>query len=128
MAPALLMPFHPKLREYTRKQLAARDVDIRLNTRILEVRPASVVVGDGQQLPSDLTVWTAGVAAPEAVAGWGLPQGKNGRILVGPDLRVQGSERIFAVGDIALDPGIRRRSSRSRPCRRASTPPPSSSG
>src|SRR5215469_189977 len=28
MAPALLMPFHPRLREYTRKQLAARGVDI----------------------------------------------------------------------------------------------------
>ena len=104
MAPALLMPFHPKLREYTRKQLVARDVDIRLNTRILEVRPDSVVVDGGQQLPSDLTVWTGGVAAPEAVAAWGLPQGKNGRILVGPDLRVQGTERIFAIGDIALDP------------------------
>jgi NADH dehydrogenase len=98
------MPFHPKLREYTRKQLAERGVDIRLNTRILEVRPDSVVVGDGQQVPSDLTVWTGGVAAPEAAAGWGLPQGSNGRILVGADLRVQGTERIFAAGDIALDP------------------------
>jgi NADH:ubiquinone reductase (H+-translocating) len=104
MAPALLMPFHPKLREYTRKQLVARGVDIRLNTRILEVRPDCVVVGDGQQLPSDLTVWTGGVAARHEVAGWNLPQGKNGRILVGPDLRVQGTERIFAAGDIALDP------------------------
>jgi NADH dehydrogenase len=103
MAPALLMPFHPKLREYTRKQLVARGVTIRLNTRILEVRPDCVVVGDGQQLPSDLTVWTGGVAARHEVAGWNLPQGKNGRIMVGPDLRVQGSERIFAAGDIALD-------------------------
>jgi NADH dehydrogenase len=104
MAPALLMPFHPKLREYTRKQLVARGVDIRLNTQILEVRPDGVVLGDGQHLPSDLTVWAAGVAAPQAVAGWNLPQGKGGRVLVGPDLRVQGSERIFAAGDIALDP------------------------
>jgi NADH dehydrogenase len=104
MAPALLMPFHPKLREYTRKQLVARGVDIKLNTRILEVRPDCVMVGDGQQLPSDLTVWTGGVAARHEVAGWNLPQGKNGRVLVGPDLRVQGTERIFAAGDIALDP------------------------
>jgi NADH:ubiquinone reductase (H+-translocating) len=36
--------------------------------------------------------------------GLGLPQGKGGRILVGPDLRVQGQDRIFAVGDIALNP------------------------
>ena len=104
MAPALLMPFHPKLREYARKQLVARDVDVRLNTEILEVRPDGVLLADGQQLPSDLTVWTGGVAAPEAVTGWNLPQGKNGRILVGSDLRVQGSDRIFAAGDIALDP------------------------
>ena len=104
MAPALLMPFHPKLREYTRKQLAARGVDIRLDTRILEVLPDRVVLGDGQSLPSDLTVWAAGVAAPRPVAGWNLPQGPGGRILIGPDLRVQGEDRIFAIGDIALYP------------------------
>jgi len=104
MSPELLMPFQPKLREYARKQLAARGVDIRLNTRILEVTPDSVVVDGGQSLGSDLTVWTGGVAAPEEVAGWGLPQGHSGRILVGPDLRVQGTDRIFAVGDLALEP------------------------
>ena len=104
MASALLMPFHPRLREYTRKQLAARGVDIRLDTRILEVLPDRVVLGDGQSLPSDLTVWAAGVAAPRPVAGWNLPQGSGGRILIGPDLRVQGEDRIFAIGDIALYP------------------------
>ena len=104
MAPALLMPFHPKLREYTRKQLVSRGVDIRLDTRILEVLPDRVVHGDGQSLPSDLTVWAAGVAAPRPVAGWNLPQGPGGRILIGPDLRVQGEDRIFAIGDIAIYP------------------------
>jgi NADH dehydrogenase len=103
MAPQLLMPFHPKLREYTRKQLVARGVDIRLNTEIREVRPDSVTLGDGSTLRSDLTVWAAGVAAPDAAKSLGLPQGRGGRLLVGTDLRVQGSERIFAAGDIALD-------------------------
>ncbi|MGA9834897.1 MAG: FAD-dependent oxidoreductase, partial [Trebonia sp.] len=104
MSPALLMPFHPKLREYTRKQLVKRGVDIRLSTQIREVGPDRVIIGDGQSLRSDLTVWTGGVAAPEEAAGWGLPQGQHGRLLVGPDLRVQGSDRIFAAGDIALEP------------------------
>ena len=103
MAPGLLMPFQEKLREYTRKQLANRGVDIRLNTEILEVAPDRVLIGDGQSLHSDLTVWTGGVAAPPSVAGWGLPQGNAGRILVDPDLRVQGTDRIFAVGDLAID-------------------------
>ena len=60
---------------------------------------------DGTWHRSDLTVWTGGVAAPEPVSAWGLPQGKAGRLLVGPDLRVQGTDRIFAAGDIALDKG-----------------------
>jgi NADH dehydrogenase len=104
MSPSLLGPFHPKLREYARAQLARRGVDIRLNTRISEVTARQVLLADGEALPSDITVWAAGVAASGAVAGWGLPQGKNGRIVVGPDLRVQGQDRIFAVGDIAIYP------------------------
>jgi NADH:ubiquinone reductase (H+-translocating) len=103
MAPELLMPFQPKLREYTRRQLVARGVDIRLNTEIRKVTANSVLLADGTSLRSDLTVWTAGVAAYHSVADWGLPQGKNGRLLVQPDLRVEGTERIFAAGDMALD-------------------------
>jgi NADH dehydrogenase len=102
MAPALVMPFHPKLREYTRKQLVQRGVDIKLNTEIREVRPDCVILADGQDLPTDLTVWAAGVAGPHSMADWGLPLGKGGRLLVGSDLRVEGSDRIFAIGDIAL--------------------------
>jgi NADH dehydrogenase len=102
-APELLMPFHPKLRAYTRRQLEKRGIDIRVNTTIREVTPDHVLLADGTSLRSDLTVWTGGVAAADSVAALGLPQGKNGRLLVGSDLRVQGTDRIFATGDIALD-------------------------
>ena len=104
MAPSLLGPFHPKLREYARSQLDKRGVDIRLNTRIAEITGEQVLLADGEHLPSDLTVWAAGVGVADAVQGWGLPQGPGGRIVVGPDLRVQGQDRIFAVGDIAVNP------------------------
>jgi NADH:ubiquinone reductase (H+-translocating) len=39
------------------------------------------------------------------VKNWGLPQGRGARIEVGPDLRVHGHDRIFAIGDIALSDG-----------------------
>ena len=104
MAPALLGGFDQKLREYARVQLDKRGVDIRLDTRIGEITGEQVLLADGENLPSGLTVWAAGVGASGAVEGWGLPQGKGGRILVGPDLRVQGQDRIFAVGDIAVNP------------------------
>jgi NADH dehydrogenase len=104
MAPHLLGPFHPKLQEYARTQLLDRGVDVRLDTRIGEVTADQVRLAHGEDLPSDITVWAAGVAAGPGVAGWGLPQGTNGRIVVGPDLRVQGQDRIFAAGDIAVNP------------------------
>jgi len=102
---ALLAPFHPALRDYTRSQLAARGVEVRLGTAIAEITPGKVILADGTALTSDITVWAAGVAAPAAVGGWGLPQGPGGRIRTGPDLRVAGQDRIFAVGDIALIDG-----------------------
>jgi NADH dehydrogenase len=102
MLPELLAPFDAKLRGYTRDQLVARGVDVRLNTAISEVTADRVLLKDGQNLRSDITVWTAGVAAPDEARQWGLPQGHAGRIVTGPDLRVKGQDRIFAIGDIAM--------------------------
>src|SRR6516165_3295108 len=100
--PVLLAHFHPALRDYSRRQLAGRGVEVRLGTAIAEISSGKVVLADGTALPSDITIWAAGVAAPDTVSSWGLPQTANGRILTGPDLRVAGHDRIFAIGDIAL--------------------------
>jgi NADH:ubiquinone reductase (H+-translocating) len=102
MQSELLGPFDQKLRAYTRDQLVKRGVDVQVDTAIAEVTPDRVILKDGRDLHSDITVWTAGVAAPPAVKTWGLPQGHAGRIETGPDLRVQGQDRIFAAGDIGL--------------------------
>jgi NADH dehydrogenase len=99
--PAPLATFHPTLREYTRRQLAARGVEVRSGAAIVQITPGQVALADGTALTSDITVWAAGVAAPGAVSSWGLPQAADGRIRTGPDLRVAGQDRIFAVGDIA---------------------------
>ena len=101
-APALLAAFKPREREYARRQLQQRGVDVQLGTAIKEVAPGQVLLADGTSVPSDITVWAAGVAAPEAIGQLGLAHGRSGRLLVGPDLRVQGEDRIFAVGDISV--------------------------
>ncbi len=103
MGPALLLPYKDSLRRYTRQQLVNRGVEVLLNTAIKEVRAGSVLLADGSELRSDLTVWAAGVAGPET--GWtaGLPRGKGGRIEVRADLRVVGYGRVFAAGDIAVN-------------------------
>jgi NADH dehydrogenase len=105
MAPALLGPFHPRLQRYALAELCRRDVDVHLDTKISEITDDRVILASGEKLPSDVTVWAAGVSAPDEVQAWGLPQGRGGRIEVGPDLRVAGQDRIFATGDLALIEG-----------------------
>ena len=105
-APVLLAPFDPALQEYAGRELARRGVEVRLSTEIREVTPDRVLLASGEDLASDVTVWAAGVTAPAAAAGWTLPQGRGGRILTDPDLRVHGQDRVFAAGDIALVDGL----------------------
>jgi NADH:ubiquinone reductase (H+-translocating) len=101
-APSLLAAFRPRQREYARQQLAKRGVDIRLGSTISEVTADSVSLADGTSLPSDVTIWAAGVAAPGAIDQLGLAHGHSGRLMVGPDLRIEGQDRIFAAGDVSV--------------------------
>ena len=99
MAPALLAPFHKKLQRYALAELRRRGVDVHLDTKISEITDDQVILANGDKLPSDVTVWAAGISAPDAVQGWGLPQGRGGRHRgrarpaghrPGPDLRHRG--------------------------------------
>ncbi len=101
-APALLAPYAPALQEYAHQQLVNRGIEVRLDATIKEITADHVILSDGEHLPSDVTVWAAGITGPAVIKDWGLPQGRGGRIEVGPDLRVSGHDRIFAIGDIAL--------------------------
>jgi NADH:ubiquinone reductase (H+-translocating) len=109
LSPALLAPFRPSLREYARRELLDRGVEVVLGAEIQQVDPDQVLISrDGAEpevLPSDITVWAAGIAAPEWVGRLGLPTGKGGRLLTKSDLRVVGQDAIFAAGDIALIEG-----------------------
>jgi len=105
LGPALLGPFDARLRDYARRQLIERGVDVKLGTKIERVYPGKVQLSDGSTLSSDMTVWAAGVAGPEWIGKLGLPIGHGGRVLTEPDLRVTGHERIFAAGDIGIMDG-----------------------
>ncbi len=107
MAPTLLGPFKPTLQKYAYKALDERGVDIRLKTAVKEVRADGVVDGDGNFIPAGIVVWASGVTVDDAVKGWGLPQGRGGRISIDDHLRVQGVEHVFAIGDIAVEDGDR---------------------
>lgn len=107
MGPTLLAPFDRRLQRYTLRELRKRDVDVRLDTAIKEVRPHSVIVAKGDdehEEQADLVIWGGGIGAHDLVEGWGFEQGRGGRIVIGDDLRVKGHDRVFAIGDAAVNP------------------------
>lgn len=107
MGPALLAPFDKELQRYTLDELRKREVDVRLDTAIKEVRPHSVILAAGddeREEQADLVIWGGGIGAHAIVERWGLEQGKGGRIVIGDDLRVKGQDRVFAIGDCAVNP------------------------
>ena len=105
MGDALLAPFRPALREYARRELERRGVEVSLRSAIKEVRAGEVILDSGAALASDITVWAAGVAVAERVGKLGLPAGPGGRLRTGQDLRVLGEDAIFVAGDLALIDG-----------------------
>ncbi|MEJ5914740.1 NAD(P)/FAD-dependent oxidoreductase [Pseudokineococcus sp. 1T1Z-3] len=101
----VLGPFEDSLRQYAKRSLEERGVELRLGSAVAEVREDAVVLKGGEEIPSALTVWTSGVSAPKSLSEWGFPQGRGGRLQTEPDLRVQGSDSVFAVGDVGAVDG-----------------------
>ncbi len=107
MAPHVLGPFDEKLRDYAKRSLLKRDVDLRLNTAVKEVREDGVLVeaeGRTEFLKAGIVVWATGVTAHPTVLDWDVPQGRGGRIEVDDHLRVKDRPDVFAIGDIAIGP------------------------
>ena len=94
----------PALSERIRADAAARGITIRQG-RAAAVEADAVVLEGGERLPSGLTVWVTGAAAPAWLAGTGLPVDGRGFVRVRDTLEVEGRDGLFAVGDCAVPAG-----------------------
>ena len=104
MAPDVLTPFKKSLRSYSARALRRRGVELKLEAAVAEVTPDEVRLKDGTVIPTRTVIWATGVTAHPVVSTWGLPQGRAGRIVIGPDMRVKGFDDVFAIGDVGGDP------------------------
>lgn len=101
MQAELLGPFTEPSRRHARETLEARGVEVRTGVQVARARSTSVTFADGEELAAHTLVWAAGVQANPVGAALGLPTGRAGRIVVGPDLAVEGRPGVWAIGDVA---------------------------
>jgi NADH dehydrogenase len=85
--------------------LARNGVEVVESAVVVEVRPDSVVLGDGAVLASAVTVWTAGFGVPELAGRSGLHTDTLGRLLTDETLTSVDDDRIVAAGDAAAPSG-----------------------
>lgn len=101
--PRLLSGMSTRSSTYAAARLAALGIDVRCNSPVQAINQGSVTTKD-QVIPVGLVIWAAGVSASPLAAQLG-PTDKGGRIEVDAMMRVPGQQSIYALGDIAAQPG-----------------------
>ncbi|MBD3675230.1 MAG: NAD(P)/FAD-dependent oxidoreductase [Planctomycetaceae bacterium] len=84
--------------------LERNGVEIRLNESISRINQSSFELESGETVRSHTVIWSAGVAPPPLLGQLDLPVNHHGYLECDPDLRVQGHENIWGIGDCASNP------------------------
>ncbi|KIF79035.1 NADH dehydrogenase [Streptomyces sp. 150FB] len=91
---------------YAVRELRARNIDVRLETRLDSCEDRVAVLSDGTRFPTRAVIWTAGVKPHPLLAATDLPLDKRGRLTCAATLGVEGTEHAWAAGDAASVPDL----------------------
>ncbi|MGX1507099.1 UNVERIFIED_CONTAM: NADH dehydrogenase [Streptomyces graminofaciens] len=94
---------HPRGRRSVAERMAELGVTVLdgPGTKVTAVTRHAVRLEDGRELPSNVTVWTAGFGVPDLAARSGLSTDSLGRLLTDETLTSVDDVRIVAAGDSA---------------------------
>jgi NADH dehydrogenase len=98
--PRLLPSFSPSISAKAKKSLEALGVIVSLNTAVKSVKHREIEIKDGSSIPSEVTIWAAGVKGAPVIESLSLPLDGN-RLSVDSTLAVTNYPYIWGVGDIS---------------------------
>jgi NADH:quinone reductase (non-electrogenic) len=91
----------PRLREFARKKMEEAGISMLLNTRAVAATHEGVELNNGRMLTGATIVCTIGTAISPIVQALAVPK-ERGRIRTAPEMRIEGQNNAWAVGDCAL--------------------------
>lgn len=100
--PTLLSPMSEMAQKTSYETLKKLGVKILLNVSVKDYVDNKVILSDGKTIETETLIWTSGVIGREVP---GIPKesiGKGRRILVDAYNKVNGTENLYALGDICL--------------------------
>ncbi|MFI9604714.1 NAD(P)/FAD-dependent oxidoreductase [Streptomyces sp. NPDC052043] len=102
----------PYLHTRGRRSVAQRLAELKVtvidgpDAKVTAVTRDTVRLADGRELPSEVTVWTAGFSVPDLAARSGLSTDAVGRLLTDETLTSVDDAHIVAAGDCAAPSGL----------------------
>jgi NADH dehydrogenase len=103
-----VLPVLPKrLSDAALELLESMRVSVRTASRVAEVLPDGVRLATGEIVPAELTVWAAGVKAPDFLRDLdGLETNRINQLVVRATLQTTRDDDVFALGDCAACPWL----------------------
>jgi NADH dehydrogenase len=92
---------HHKLGTYVMRELQQKGIEVRLRSKVTQVREGSIEINGTEMLTASSVFWVGGVVASPRVAELEVEKDSVGRVLVNKYMEVPGMQGVFAVGDCA---------------------------
>jgi NADH dehydrogenase len=92
------------LSAYALKKLRGQGIEVLLGTRIQGCAEDRIRLSNGEEIPSQTLIWTAGVAPSPLLDRLDVPRSANGKVETEETLEVKGLPRVWALGDCAAIP------------------------
>jgi NADH dehydrogenase len=104
-ADRILPALPPRLSAAAHQLLSKQGVAVYVTAKVASVERRGVVLHDGRVIPAEITVWAAGVRAPDFLRSLaGLESNRLNQLVVRPSLQTTHDPSIFAIGDCAACP------------------------
>ena len=97
--PRLLPMFSQSLSDKTKRELESLGVKVLVNTAVKEVEWRKIDLKNGESIPSEVTIWAAGVKGNPAMEILSLPLDGT-RLKSDPTLQVSNYPSVWGVGDV----------------------------
>ncbi|MGM1048731.1 MAG: NAD(P)/FAD-dependent oxidoreductase [Bacillota bacterium] len=101
----VLSSFPNRLSAYIQRWFAENNVEIHSGVSVSRVEQ-DVVYNVDQPIPTDITVWTAGIQPVSVIQNLDLPKDRSGRILLNDLYQVPSHPEVYVIGDCASLPFV----------------------
>lgn len=105
----VLLPAGPTgLRRRVERALERRGIALLTGSSVVALREGVIELEDGRTLASSGALWVTGAAAHRLASNSGLAVDSRGFVRIGPTFALEGRPNVFAVGDCASLPGMKK--------------------